>query len=265
LFSTKRIRPTLAVVTDAELCARLRVNIVAFKQLQTAQGTLRHLGLPGLWAFAQPSHPQTLSQQQVLFENPSALPSALPLLEDFYRSHGVRLWRVLVPPGSSAVEQPLARAGYQLEGGGATAMGMSLEDTPLLPPGLELEEPRTQEELIPLNEKAFGPGTSIHLQPWHSQSFPHIHIRGVREQGRLIAGGLAHDVGSTAGIYLVATLTATRGRGLATEVMRGLLLDARARGRTAAVLQATELGYSVYRRVGMRDLGIWANWVRHVA
>ncbi|MFL5347727.1 MAG: GNAT family N-acetyltransferase [Hyalangium sp.] len=257
----RRTRPTLVDVTDAELSTHLRANIVAYKQFQTARGALRHLGLPGLWAFAQPSHPETVSQQQVFFEDAGALEAALPRLEDFYRSHGVRLWRVLVPPGHSTVEQPLARAGYRPEGGGTTAMGMSLGDAELVPPGIALEELRTQEELIPVNVEAFGPGTSIHLQPWHSESFPHIHIRGVREHGQLLAGGLAHDVGDVAGLYLVATLTAARGRGLATEVMRGLLLDAHHRGRTVAVLQATELGYGVYRRVGMRDLGSWVNWV----
>lgn len=261
----RRSRPTLVVVTDAELSAHLRANIVAYKQFQTARGSLRHLGLPGLWAFAQPSHPETISQQQVLFEEAGALEAALPHLEEFYRSHGVRLWRVLVPPGTPAVEQPLARAGYQPEGDGTTAMGMSLEDAELVPPGIPLEELRTQEELIPVNEEAFGPGTSIHLQPWHAQSFPHIHIRGVREHGQLLAGGLAHDMGEVAGIYLVATLTSARGRGLATEVMRGLLLDARHRGRTVAVLQATALGLGVYRRVGMRDLGAWVNWVRRLS
>lgn len=251
-------------MTDAELSAHLRANIVAYKQFQTARGTLRHLGLPGLWAFAQPSHPETISQQQVFFEEAEALEAALPRLEDFYRSHGVRLWRVLVPPGGSVAEQPLARAGYQPEGDGTTAMGMTLADAALVPPSIAMEELQTQVELIPVNVEAFGPGTSIHLQPWHSQSFPHIHIRGVREQGQLIAGGLSHDMGDIAGIYLVATLTTARGRGLATEVMRGLLLDAHNRGRTVAVLQATELGYGVYRRVGMRDLGAWVNWVRRL-
>ncbi len=264
LFSTKRTRPTLAVVTDAELSAHLRVNIVAYKQFQTARGTLRHLALPGLWAFAQPSHPETISQQQIFLEDAGAVEAALPRLEDFYRSHGVRLWRVLVPPGHSAAEQPLARAGYQPEGRGITAMGMSLVDAPLVPPGIVLEELRTQEELIPLNEEAFGPGTASTSSRGTPSPSPTSTSEACAEQGRLIAGGLTHDMGDTAGIYLVSTLAPTRGRGLATEVMRGLLLDARNRGRTVAVLQTTELGYGVYRRLGLRDLGPWVNWVRRL-
>ncbi|WP_224368673.1 GNAT family N-acetyltransferase [Hyalangium versicolor] len=250
-------------MTDAELAARLRANIVAYKQFQTAQGGLRHLGLPGVWAFAQPSHPATVSQQQVFFDDTEALEAAVPRFEDFYRSHGVRLWRVPLPPGAPAsLERALASAGYHPEEGGTTAMGICLADTPVVPPSIPLEDLRTQEELIPLNEEAFGPGTSIHLEPWHSQSFPQLHIRGVREGGRLLSGGLTHEQGDTAGVYLVATAHAARGRGLASELMRGLFLEARARGCTAAVLQSTELGYGVYQRVGMRDLGTWVNWVR---
>ena len=237
--------------------------MVAYKQFQARHGGLLHLGLPGIWAFAQPSHPDVLSPQQVIFEDPLALEAALPQLEDFYRGHDVQLWRVLVPPGVPA--QPLLeRAGYKAEEGGNTAMGISLADTSLEPPERTLEKLATLEELIPLNADAFGPGTAIHLQAWHSGSYPHIRARGLREHGLLAAAGLAHDWLDTAGIYLVATSSSTRGRGLATEVMRGLLLEARARGLAAAVLQSTELGYGVYRRVGMRDLGLWVNWVRRL-
>jgi GNAT superfamily N-acetyltransferase len=251
-------------VTDAELSARLRANIIAYKQFQAAQGSLCHLALPGVWAFAQPGGPEMLWQQQVLFEDPGALEAALPRLEDFYRGQGIRRWRVPLPPGSSAAERCLVRARYQPEEGGTTAMGLCFEDAPLVPPAVALEVLQTQEELIPLNEEAFGPSVSIHLEPWHSQSFPQLFIRGVREQGQLLTAGLSHDTGDTAGIYLVATSSAARRRGLATELMRGLLLDARDRGRVAAVLQSTELGHGVYRRVGMRDLGTWVDWVRRV-
>lgn len=250
-------------MTDAELAARLRSNIVAFKQFQTRNGFLRSLILPGLWAFAQPDFPQVMYQQQVFFEDAAALATALPALDDFYRSLGVLLWRVWVPPGSPVVEA-LSRAGYHEEGG-FPAMGLGLEDAPLTPPGIPLEQLPSQEGLIPLNDEAFGPGSGMELQAWHRQSFPHVHVLGVHEGGRLVVGGMAFDdAQDTAGIYLVATSLAARGRGLATELMRGLLIEARMRGRTAAVLQATEMGYRVYRRVGFRDLGMWANWVRRV-
>lgn len=249
-------------MTDAELVARLRANIVAFKQFQADHGFLRSMLLPGVWAFAQPGYPRLLSQQQVFFEDPSALEAALPALEDFYQRLGVRLWQVWVPPGNPAAEA-LSRAGLHAEGG-TPAMGLGLRDVPLTPPRISLEQLPAQEELIPLNAEAFGPESGIELQAWHSQSYAHVHVLGVHEGGRLAVGGLAHDVADTAGIYLVATATTARGRGLATELMRGLLINARDRGCTAAVLQSTELGHGVYQRVGFRELGNWVNWVRRL-
>lgn len=250
-------------MTDAELDGRLRANITAYKQFQARQGSLRSLTLPGLSAFAQPDHPQVMSQQQVFFQDAEALKSALPTLEDFYRSHGVQLWRVWVPPGSP-VGPALEHTGYRPEGS-TPAMGLSLEDTLLTPPSLPLEELPTQEELVPLNAEAFGPGSAFELRPWHSQAHAHVRILGVREAGRLIAAGMSFDVEDTTGIYMVATATSARKRGLASEVMRGLLLEARARNQRAAVLQSTALGHHVYQRVGFRDLGDWVNWVRRVA
>ena len=249
-------------MTNAELAARLLTNIVAFKQFQARHGYLRGMILPGLWAFAQPAFPQVIYQQQIFFEHDAALMAALPALEDFYRSHGVPLWRVWVPPGSPTGEA-LGRAGYHSEGG-FPAMGLGLEDAPLAPPGIPLEPLPSQEELIPLNEEAFGAGSGMEVQPWHRQPYAHVHPLGAREGGRLAVGGMAFDVEDTAGIYLVATALFARGQGLATGLMRGLLLQARARGRTAAVLQSTAMGYAVYRRVGFRDLGTWANWVRRL-
>jgi len=249
-------------VTDAELVARLRANIVAFKQFQADHGFLHSMLLPGVWAFAQPDYPRFLGQQQVFFEEPAALETALPALEDFYRRLGIRLWHVWVPPGN-AVAEALSRAGLHAEGG-TPAMGLGFEDVPLTPPGISLEQLPSQEELIPLNAEAFGPESGLALQAWHSQSHAHVHVLGVHEGGRLVVGGLAHDVADTAGIYLVATAVSARGRGLATELMRGLLIHAQERGCTAAVLQSTALGHGVYQRVGFRDLGNWVDWVRRL-
>jgi GNAT superfamily N-acetyltransferase len=262
LFYTRRAAPTLVTVTDAELVVRLRANIVAFKQFQADHGFLRSMPLPGVWAFAQPDHPRLLGQQQVFFEDPATLEAALPALEDFYRRLGVRLWQVWVPPGTSAAEA-LSRAGLRAESS-TPAMGLGLGDVPLTPPGIPLEQLPSQAELIPLNAEAFGPKSGIELQAWHSQPYAQVHVLGVHEGGRLVVGGMAHNVADTAGIYLVATALSARRRGLATEVMRGLLVHARERGCTAAVLQSTVLGHGVYQRLGFRDLGRWVNWVRRL-
>ncbi len=63
-----------------------------------------------------------------------------------------------------------------------------------------------------------------------------------------------HGHGDTV-VLLVATLPEARGQGLATQVMRRLLLDAKARGNTTATLQASAKGLHVYERVGFRAIG----------
>lgn len=73
--------------------------------------------------------------------------------------------------------------------------------------------------------------------------------------GRPVAGAEVHVASGVAGIYGVATLAAHRGRGLATHLMAAALRDIEARGISWAVLQATERGSSIYRRLGFRSLG----------
>jgi len=64
----------------------------------------------------------------------------------------------------------------------------------------------------------------------------------------LLAAGVA-------GIYQVTCLPQARGRGIGTAVTLAALLEARRRGYATAILQASDLGYPVYRRLGFRDYG----------
>lgn len=57
-----------------------------------------------------------------------------------------------------------------------------------------------------------------------------------------------------AGIYDVATLPEARGRGLGTALTLTPLLDARQAGYRIGVLQSSEMGFGVYKRMGFRHL-----------
>lgn len=56
-----------------------------------------------------------------------------------------------------------------------------------------------------------------------------------------------------AGIYAVGTSEAARGKGIGTAITAVPLLDARAEGYHVATLQSSEMGFSVYERMGFRE------------
>ena len=73
---------------------------------------------------------------------------------------------------------------------------------------------------------------------------------------------MANDLEGDCGIFLVGTIPEARGRGISTRLMKRALYDAASRGCTISTLQASQMGYPVYQRLGYRDLGRAQLWER---
>jgi ribosomal protein S18 acetylase RimI-like enzyme len=73
-------------------------------------------------------------------------------------------------------------------------------------------------------------------------------------EGRPISTSTVFFGGGVAGIYDVATLPELRGRGLGAALTVHPLLEARNMGYHIGVLQSSEMGFNVYKKLGFRHL-----------
>jgi len=75
-----------------------------------------------------------------------------------------------------------------------------------------------------------------------------------RVGGRAVACASLIVAGGSAGLYNVATIEAARGRGIGAAVSAAALREALERRVPIATLQASEMGYRVYERLGFREV-----------
>ena len=73
--------------------------------------------------------------------------------------------------------------------------------------------------------------------------------------GKPVATSQLFTSAGVAGIYNVTCLPEARGQGVGTATVLAPLLAAREMGYRVAILQASSMGYSVYRRIGFQDFG----------
>ena len=79
--------------------------------------------------------------------------------------------------------------------------------------------------------------------------------------GEPVATGLGVRTGRTIGVYNVATLPDARGRGYGAAITRRVMADGAAAGCDVAILQASEMGYPIYERLGFRTVVEYMAWV----
>lgn len=80
-----------------------------------------------------------------------------------------------------------------------------------------------------------------------------VHLLAV-EGGRPVAAGSGIDSDGSWGLYNIATLPTHRGRGIGLQLVQALLSEGARRGHRDAVLHASPMGLSVYRRAGFEPV-----------
>ncbi len=157
----------------------------------------------------------------------------------------------------SNLDQLLTNAGWQ-EGGPAPAMvvDLCLLEDKHGPEGLTLEPVTTADQLARW-QQTFSKGFQLPQEVGDLITPPKN--AKITYYTALLNG---EPVGTTAlfihrdvpGIYCVSTIKEFRGQGIGAAVTTKPLIEARARGYKMGTLQASTMGYPVYKRLGFQDV-----------
>jgi GNAT superfamily N-acetyltransferase len=79
--------------------------------------------------------------------------------------------------------------------------------------------------------------------------------------GEPVATGLGFRTGSTIGVYNIATVASSRGRGYGAAMTRRVIADGVAAGCDVAILQSSEMGFPIYERLGFRTVVEYMGYV----
>lgn len=146
------------------------------------------------------------------------------------------------------------------------AMAMSLAALPAAPPipGVSLSVATTREEVTMANRALaeafeagpeFGDQITAILADGLIDPTKHGRLVLAKLRGAPVATAVGSLDGSVVTVYNVGTVPAARSQGLGGLVTLAVLEDAKRRGARDAVLEATEAGYPVYRRLGFEEAG----------
>jgi ribosomal protein S18 acetylase RimI-like enzyme len=110
------------------------------------------------------------------------------------------------------------------------------------------------DEWIAVSEEAFGKKRSKELYGILLKE-KDITLYGCHHGGKIVTTLMLYRKGKTAGIHVVGTKKAFRGRGFGTRLTKFALRAARERGCDVCVLQASDMGRRIYRDIGFREYG----------
>lgn len=203
-------------------------------------------------------HPLLNHVSQARFRRGQEERRAREVLEHFF-DHGLPfMWQVTPSSRFEGLEELLRTEGLEEE----TQPGMYAE---LSPPhsgeaagvALEAVTPATMVIATEVMARGFDfPDFLLDplLEAFEGLDGPHLTHVLARLDEEPVGFGTGHLDGTTLGIYNVATVPETRGRGVGTAVTAALMDIGAARGCDHAVLHATQMGVGVYERLGFEEV-----------
>jgi GNAT superfamily N-acetyltransferase len=216
----------------------------------------------GVVAEVFPSAPERSVFNSVFYSEPQALIDRLDELAARYRRAGIRAWTVWVPENDAEVARALEAAGHNLDAEPRDmAMALSELRQPEPDPELALREQYDLPTMARINEVAYGwPDGDFNPVAEAPMSDLRVYFADLGGAPVSTLALWSHD--SDVLVAWVATLPEARGRGLSTRLLARALLDAREQGIETTTLQATQLGYPIYAKLGYQDFGAVQMWER---
>lgn len=215
----------------------------------------------GVQATLAPVRPWFSIFNPVVYEDPAKLGAALPHLDREYDAAGSKAWSVWVPPGDEEAPRSLRH------------FGLVPDSTPMLMAApidetdrearrtLDLHPEPTWEMVARCNDRAHGV-----LEEWSMAAVfadmndPATHLHVALDRGEVASALLAREHDEDCYFWFVATVPEARGRGLASELVRHALREARGRGCRTTTLESTAMAETTYARLGFRPLGRYCMW-----
>jgi GNAT superfamily N-acetyltransferase len=216
----------------------------------------------GIVAEVFPRAPERSVFNSVFYSDPQALIDRVDELATLYRKAGVRAWTVWVPEDHTEVAGALEAAGHKLDAEPRDmAMALSELREPEPDPKLAVREEYDLTTMARLNEVAYG-WPEGDFNPVAEAPMPDLRVYFADLGGAPVSTLALWSHDSDVLVAWVATLPEARGRGLSTRLLARALLDAREQGIETTTLQATQLGYPIYAKLGYRDFGAVQMWER---
>ncbi len=246
---------------NAAALSALHSSLKAFYHLMgNAAPTSRCVELDGVFASIVPETPERSLFNSVIYDEANALYQSHADLDRRYVAAGVRAWTVWLMPDEPEVAQFLEDHGHKFDGA-PIAMALDLTDTPLdVDPALDWSETKNLGTVATINEEAYKMTGSSFRAALRKMEHPGVHFYVARVAGEPASCVMTLEIDNNCGLYCIATLPSAQRHGLSRHIMAVALNEAQKRGCRSATVQATPMGYRVFRQLGFTDLGEMAMW-----